>query len=217
MWTESDVASLLHLNSELLQTEGLTFGKVDIARGALLYQHGGLYIDADILYVGEQCLDSVMELASTTGFLAAIEPGDLQGTCQNFVSNGVMGAVKHHPIVKQYMYVQSIFQSSKGAARPVWERLGPLALSAAISIADNFQCETNKSHVHAHLLKQQPAMNSALATVLHPQYFYPEAWHGNKHVHVHDLAALREEVAKEFPLTMMFQFGLTTNHMSEGT
>ena len=213
LWTANNFSTLQHLDLALLDPETILSGKADIIRGAILYEHGGVYIDADTLWINEHCLDSVMELASTTGFLTAIEPAGDEGECQDRVANGVMGAVRHHPVIREYMQVQRFFTISKGVGVHPWERLGPLALSAAIAVCDNYLCSPDES---ASLWDNQvdpPAIDLMLATVIHPQYFYPKSWHGITQQKANDTAIIRETMAKERPDSMMYQFGLTTNFL----
>ena len=186
-----------------------------------MYQHGGLYIDADTLWVNQHCLDDVMHLSSTTGFFAAIEP-QTDDICYRYVANGVMGAVKHHPVIWDYMQVQIEFQLSKGPAVHPFERLGPLALSEAILRANNSNCtmpdpalDPNKQprltwNLQANLTGVSLA-NIKLATVLHPRYFYPTTWVGVTQDVVNDIESLYAKVALDYPDAIMYQLGLSTN------
>ena len=207
MWLESNLSGLLHLDENFLDGEPTLYGKADIVRGAILYQHGGLYIDADTLWVNGQCLDDILTVSSTTGFFAAIEPAGSEGACQGHVANGVMGAIKHHPVVLEYMHVQQVFQITKGPGTNAWERLGPLALSAALETANNFECETQRDSRSFH------ATNSSvsLVTILHPKYFYPISWHGVSQSLISNTSSLHGMLASQYPDAVMFQIGLSTN------
>ncbi|KAL0053879.1 hypothetical protein WJX82_000588 [Trebouxia sp. C0006] len=221
LWLEPDFSGLLYLNTALLAQEDMLCGKTDIIRGAVLYQHGGLYIDADTLWVNQHCLDDVMHLSSTTGFFAAIEPQS-DSVCYHYVANGVMGAVKHHPVIWDYMQVQMEFQSTKGPAVHPFERLGPLALSEAILRADNSNCSVpdpaldSKEHPRIAWSNQVnltgvPVAKIKLATVLHPRYFYPTTWVGVTQDVANDVVGIHAKVALEYPDAIMYQLGLSTN------
>ena len=210
LWTTANFSKLMYLDTQLLEPEQILSGQADIVRGPVLYEHGGVYIDADTLWVNEHCLDNIMELASTTGFLTAIEP--MAGGCQERVANGVMGSVRHHPMIREYMLVQHYFTISKGIGVHPWERLGPLALTAAISKADNYNCHSQMDLNHWWIHGNFPASNVMLATVLHPMYFYPKPWHGVTQAIANDSSAVLT-AAREFKDAMMFQFGLTTNSL----
>ena len=211
LWTPSNFTTLQYLDLKLLEPESILSGKADIVRGAALFEFGGVYIDADTLWVNDHCLCDILELGSTTGFLAAIEPAGDEGMCQARVANGVMAAVKHHPVVREYMQVQRFFTISKGIGVHPWERLGPLALTAAISVADNFECTSPE--VFKSWNKTLPASEVMLATVLHPQYFYPKSWHGITQQSANNTQLIRQTMVQEHPASMMFQFGLTTNDL----
>ena len=213
MWTSDNFSTLSHLDISLLQPETILSGQADIVRGAVLFEHGGLYVDADTLWINDICMDDILYLASTTGFLTAIEPAGDDGECQQRVANGVMAAVKHHPVVKEYMQVQRFFTISKGLGVHPWERLGPLALSAAISVTDNYVCVSEDDYRVWDSEQKFPAADVMLATVLHPRYFYPKSWHGVTQRVANDTLLVKRMMAKERPDSMMFQFGLTTNFL----
>ncbi|DBB14309.1 TPA: hypothetical protein ACH3X3_001244 [Trebouxia sp. C0006] len=213
LWTPDNYSSLQHLDPIQLEPESILSGQADIVRGAILYQHGGVYIDADTLWINGHCLDGLLDLASTTGFLTAIEPAGDEGLCQDRVANGVMAAVRHHPVVREYMQVQRFFTISKGLGVHPWERLGPLALTAAVNVADNFNCLPERKLTEWDQYNQYPAGDIMLATVLHPKYFYPKSWHGVTQQTANDTEIIKTMMAKDRPGGMMFQFGLTTNFL----
>lgn len=127
----ANIGNLSHLDMRFLDAEKTNNGKSDILRSAILYEHGGVYIDADTLWVNGRCLDDVLMLASDTGFVAAMEPE------QTWCASGVIGVVKRHPVTKLFMQSQHIL-STGGRKGDAWQTIGPLAVSAAMSASDNF-------------------------------------------------------------------------------
>jgi mannosyltransferase OCH1-like enzyme len=103
-------------------------GKSDVLRAAILYEHGGVYVDADTQWVNDHCLDDILDVACGTGFLAAMEPQ------QQYCANGVLAAVKRHPVTRMYMHMQRTL-TSDGRKGDAWQTLGPLAVSAAMLIS----------------------------------------------------------------------------------
>jgi hypothetical protein len=130
LWTDKNLSSLRTLDTTFFEEEPTHNGKANILRAAILYEHGGVYVDADIQWVNDKCLDDFLLLASDTGFLAAMEPGT------QFVANSVIGAVRHHPVARLYQQVQVILSTDNRTGEP-WQRTGPLGLNAAMRVADN--------------------------------------------------------------------------------
>lgn len=179
LWTDDNLSELRHLDRAFFDKEGTFYGKSDILRLAAIYEHGGVYIDADTQWVNDKCLDDILLLASDTGFFAATEPG------KPFAANGVYGAVRHHPVTRLYQQTQVILSTGGRGGAP-WQRLGPLGISAAMGAADN---HASSQHCTADSgsqgkLKLQPsyfeedlpASTSHLITVLSSRWVHP--WQG---------------------------------------
>lgn len=233
LWTDENITGLEHLDHKAYSKEPTSFGKCDIVRGALLYQYGGVYIDADSLWVNGHCLNDIAELASVTGMLAALEPK------KNHLANGVMFSVKHHPVIKWYMYAQTILSHGvlgDDQQHAPWQILGPGAITAAyhlannnvakdwcrkpkgtkasqqtdVVLADSLVCLSQEYYTSGGVLS-----DLALATVLGSKYFYPESWVGLADQKT-DVSHV-EHISKNFPEALIFQFGLSTNGFSSQT
>jgi len=188
----------------------------------VLFEQGGVYIDADTQWVNGKCLDDIMLLASDTGFLAAIEPK------KQHAANGVIAAVRHHPVMKLHQQAQVIL-STGGRGGDPWQRLGPLAISAAMTVADNHAssayCSSARRAQPAPaggrlVLQQQyfdedvPADMSFLMTALHSQYFYPASWLDHNMKDVSNLTYVSELVKSKYPHAYMYQLGFSTHAFS---
>ena len=218
LWTSNATAlgALRHLDEDMLSREPTPHGKSDILRAAVLYEHGGLYIDADTLWVNGRCLDDILLLASATGFAAALEPrrDDMVG---GLVANGVMASVKHHPIVREVMHAQRTFTSAVPAGAP-WQRLGPAALSAAVASADNqaagqycpAEVVRGTALPTSYFSDDQPAAEAILVTVLSHRYFYPIHWVVHKFETLRNMSYVLELAKATYPEALMYQFGFTT-------
>ena len=57
--------------------------KSDIARLELLRQYGGVFLDADSIWLGRR-LEPLLALAASTGFFASLEPGNGQQESKGF-------------------------------------------------------------------------------------------------------------------------------------
>jgi len=71
--------------------KGMYACATDIMRVEILYDEGGVYIDADSV-----CLKSIQDAPFINGFFAAKDYTD-------WVANGVIGWPKEHPILKRYL------------------------------------------------------------------------------------------------------------------
>ncbi len=130
------------------------YGKADIARLLILNQYGGIYTDADSIWVNDKNLDDIIQKAQDekTNFFIGKEP------TKDYVANGTIGAIKNHPaLVYLLQELENIsdnyntIRESKG----VWEVTGPVFVNKAV-------------------LEKYPI------TVLPEVYFYPYSWHGTE-------------------------------------
>lgn len=213
LWTDDNISELKYLDMKFYNQEATPNGKSDILRAAIVYEYGGVYIDADSQWVNNMCLDDFMLLASDTGFIAAIEPG------KTWAASGVIGAVRHHPVSKLYQQAQVILSTGGRGGAP-WQRLGPLGVSAAMTVADN---HASSQHCLANVgskivLTQQdfdeniPAAQSWLMTSLHSKYFYPTSWNSHSMSgQMTNLMHVAELVKAKYPEAAMYQLGFTTH------
>jgi hypothetical protein len=168
-------------------------GQADVLRAAILYEHGGVYVDADTQWVNHHCLDGILALASTTGFLAALEPSK--------------------PVTWQYMHVQRTLTSDGRSGAP-WQTTGPLAVSAAMRGAHNYHrsrhCVRGPGRTGLVLSQEfvgnrtQPAAATMLATVLSSRYFFPVGWHDLDMTLVRNMSFVAELVRTQHPEAAMF-------------
>lgn len=196
LWTESDISSLKYLPVSYYNSEPTLNGKSDWLRSAIMFEHGGVYIDADTQWVNEICLDDVVTLASTTGFLVALEPGKAHA------APGVMFSVPHHPVVSRMIAMQIAFSSSplsRGAA--AWQRVGPGAITAALATCDNHCKGGRMSFAKPH----------ALFTLINSKYFYPVGWTQHNYSLVRNQAFVAELARQKYPTAIMYQLGLSTH------
>lgn len=81
LWSEKDVKTLI--NHKIYNTEKNVRGKSDILRYEILYQYGGIFIDADSLCINPQ--KSLNNLVQNVVCFACREPRNKQ-----FIANGVI-------------------------------------------------------------------------------------------------------------------------------
>ena len=85
---------LNQVNQKIYDSEPTVRGKSDIVRYEILYQFGGMYIDADSLCLHPQ--KSLNQLIKNNRFFAAKEPRNKQ-----FIANGVIYCQPNCQIINQ--------------------------------------------------------------------------------------------------------------------
>ena len=94
LWTEKEILELNLRNKIHYDNETFYNAKSDIARYEILYQYGGVFIDADSLWL-QHDLNDILEKSKDTNFFAASEPSNT-----NIYANGVFGCTPNHIIVR---------------------------------------------------------------------------------------------------------------------
>lgn len=97
-------------------------GKADILRIELLYNYGGIYIDADC-----ECLRPLDEDLRRHKFFVCYENEEER---KGLISNTVFGSRRHHPVLRHVM--KSIKEVRHLNAQPVWTVVGPILLTYAV-------------------------------------------------------------------------------------
>ena len=127
LWREEDIAQLKMLNQDLYQQENVFSGKTDILRYELLYQFGGIYIDADSEWLNNKPLNELIHKTNTLGVFAGRED-------EVMLAAGVIGASKKNPII--YLIIKilhlTFFKTRIEKNYPTWIALGPRFFSEVI-------------------------------------------------------------------------------------
>lgn len=90
-WDEKAIDKLTMINRDLYEKEWTLFGKADIARLEILYQYGGMYVDADSVWINNKDFGELFKEGEEAGFMLAKEPDP-----QPYLANGVMAATPGH-------------------------------------------------------------------------------------------------------------------------
>lgn len=93
LWDENKINNLpmSQVIKNIYNKEPTMYGKADIARLVILYEYGGIYIDADCVWINNKCFDDLIEKSINTGLFAALTPG------RNYLTNSVIGSIKNNP------------------------------------------------------------------------------------------------------------------------
>jgi inositol phosphorylceramide mannosyltransferase catalytic subunit len=166
--------------------EDTYFGKADIARYVIMEKYGGIYIDADSVWMNNKCLDKLIEKSKTTNYFASWEPlcsPEEKRTPR--MSNGVFGCTPHHPnskfLVDELISLEPRYEQIRKKNSP-WKVTGPMLITK---------------------LFHQPDLK---LTILPSVYFYPIRWHGITDPELHK----KIDVSKD---SYMFQYGISSNNL----
>ena len=165
--------------------------KADILRLIILYEYGGMYIDADSVWVNNS-FDNLIDECKETNFFVGRSP-DTNEDSPFCLTNGVFGCTKHHPYIKLMIeYLES-------------------------SIYDYYSKKHNKKLVTTKIMERSTICGPGLftrtlkdkdVTIFPSHYFYPICWHG---IDIHNIDY------NNYKKSYMFQYGGTTNNLKSCT
>lgn len=119
LWTEKEIDQLDMKNKDLYLKESTMHGKADIVRYEILYNYGGVFVDADSVWIGGD-LDDIINMGSSTGFVAAYETDQ-----KNLVANGVIFVSKNNKIMLDLIKLLRIFYMDKRKTHEPFQVTGP--------------------------------------------------------------------------------------------
>lgn len=123
LWRDADIEAFGLVNQMAFASRHCYAGRADVARYEILNRHGGVYVDADSVWLGRP-LDPLLARATDTGFFAAFEGNP------NLLVNGFFGAVAGHPILTQAVAMLAE-RARELAHEPDWIATGPALFAAA--------------------------------------------------------------------------------------
>ena len=187
LWNEEEINKLDMINRDIYDFEPTLRGKSDIARYEILYQYGGIFLDADSYWIEKpnSNLDILLEKSKDKEFFCAREPLNKQ-----FFANGVFGCSKQNDIVfeiinhlnKTYFIEKQKHQENHA----IWLVTGPVPFTSIV----------NKN------------INKIIIFPTH--YFLPEVYkENNRRIELNKMKEL-------FPDSFMYQYWLShTKEYSE--
>jgi mannosyltransferase OCH1-like enzyme len=75
---------------KIYDIEKTWYGKADILRYMILYVYGGIYIDADCVWINNKSLNNLICKSKETNFFAGLVPN------KKYIANGVIGCSKEN-------------------------------------------------------------------------------------------------------------------------
>ena len=184
LWTEKEINEFNLYNNLQFSNEPYNNGKSDIARYEILNRMGGVFMDADSLWLKNsgKSLDHIIEESKPYGFFAAKEPKNKQ-----FYANGVIGSVPNHKILQEMIsYVHVNYFALKclnSRERDVWTVTGTKPFTDVL----------NRNY-------------SSFYSMDHKQ-FYPLSFHQS------NLNQDVDTLHERYPEAIMIQYGYTSNNI----
>ncbi len=123
LWRDEDLAAMPMQNREAYERTTSWCGKADIARYEIVHRHGGVYVDADSVWLGRP-LEPVLEEAAELGFFGALEGSPELVMC------GFFGGAPGHPILAEAIATLPT-RLAVCAGQPQWVLTGPALLGEA--------------------------------------------------------------------------------------
>lgn len=124
-WDDESINNLLNYNGNIkyvYDLEKTMFGKADIARYLILYYFGGIYIDADSVWINNKNLD---ELLDKHDFFISKEPSS---QCHDLFANGVFGCTQFNNkvriILDKLESILPVYESLR-QTKQAWQVTGP--------------------------------------------------------------------------------------------
>ncbi|GAB0490388.1 hypothetical protein MMPV_001625 [Pyropia vietnamensis] len=194
LWDDARVADLPMANADLYAAEAAWQCKADLLRLEILWTHGGVYVDADMVSVvgatggARGDLSPLLEAAerhvdaSGNAFLIGYEP-DTRDKPYPVLGNSFIAATPRHPLVALLIRYTRICYAAKRATHAVEWVTGPLTYTKALIHTD------------------MPGVAIAPQAALYPAFHY-----------VPDPGAVD---VTAFPEALTFQFGYTCSGLGE--
>lgn len=123
IWRELEIDGFGLVNREAYDSRTTYVGRSDVARYEIVARLGGVYIDADSVWLGRP-MDALLDRAAATGFFGALEGSP------DLVVAGFFGSVAGHPLLETAVeLVPARIRALVG--EPDWIVTGPALLGAA--------------------------------------------------------------------------------------
>lgn len=164
-WTEKEIEDFNLVNKDIYDLETQYSGKSDIARYEILNRHGGIWIDADSVWLNNKSLNPLIENSKNEKMFGAIE------TNLTWLANTIIGSTPNNEnmqfLIDEISNMRGNYLNLR-KKKMVWELTGPL-------LFDKIRT-TNRP------IKIFPT-----------NYFYPRHWQGKQDLDNHKKLDLPKE------------------------
>lgn len=130
LWDNEKVRNMHMLNRELFDAESAPQCQADILRLEVLYEYGGVYIDADIVSTVRDLRPALAD-AADSGFMITYEP-DTKDKPYSILGNSLIACTPKHPLILMLMsYIKSIYAFKRAHYGVEWVT-GPLTYTKVL-------------------------------------------------------------------------------------
>lgn len=134
LWDNDSVAHIRMQNQHIFDCEEAPQCQADILRLEVLYQYGGVYVDADIVSTVRD-LRPALDAARETGFLITYEP-DTKDKPYSILGNSIIACTPKHPLILMLMsYIKHIYPLKRAHYGVEWVT-GPLTYTKVLVHTD---------------------------------------------------------------------------------
>ena len=113
----------INILKNIYYNENEYYCKADIARLLILYNYGGIYIDADSVWINNKNFEDIINLSKYTGMFGAYEPN------KDHLANGVIGCTKKNKnilyLIMELIKMKDTYSSIR-KKNHCWKVTGPL-------------------------------------------------------------------------------------------
>ncbi|KAA8495534.1 Inositol phosphoceramide mannosyltransferase 3 [Porphyridium purpureum] len=160
LWSDSEVHSMDMVNRDLYDKEQKYQCKADILRLELLYKYGGVYIDADMVSLGKDLSEVMVDANNSTKFMISYEP-DTKDKPYSVIGNSIIAVTPGHPLILMLiLYIRKIYDHKRPYHGVEWVT-GPLAATKVL-VHQNmpFSCRpTNEFYPLFHFVPNPDAID----------------------------------------------------------
>jgi mannosyltransferase OCH1-like enzyme len=196
LWNDTYIESFpMKFLRHIYESEPTYQGKSDVARLEILYEKGGVYIDADSMIIDhslfEDCISTLYRSPSPF-LMTAWEHEDTQ------IANGVIACTPKHPIIKQTMQMIADTYADLRAYNPPWKVTGPVPFTKVVMRYIN--------SAKAIMRGGDPSI-----MILPSNTFYPIHWEG---IDPNTMPSDAKTLSNMYPDSCLMHWGYTTNNLT---
>jgi len=194
LWTDDNIYELFDafpLMFKIYTIESTYNGKSDLLRYLILYKYGGIYIDADSVWINNKSFNNLLLEVNNSDFFLAHQAKSV------LLCGGVLGSSKKNKYIQKIIdeienmvkrsddkiYLKDYTRTWK-LPQHAWRRVGPGLLTRLYK-------------------------NNCEITIFPSIYFYPHGWHDKyRNIDTHTKVDLPKE-------SYTYQYGYTTNNLKK--